>query len=75
MRQKGKKTLTDFSPTFHQVNVWDLFVNFAIYTSHKLNISIYIPSIIFCLGPLPSRALDRRTPSYGLGRPCVEGDY
>jgi len=44
------KTLTGFNPAFYHVNIWDLSVNFAIYTSQKPNISICTP-IIKKLGP------------------------
>jgi len=39
--QKGLKILTNFSLTFHHVNIWALSINFYIYTPYKPNISIY----------------------------------
>jgi len=44
-----------------------LSVTFTIHTPEKPNISIYIPYRNFFYGPLPARALGRRTPGLCLG--------
>jgi len=60
---KGPKTLTDFCPALHHVNVCGLFREFYyIYPSKTKYFYIDPPTLKKFLGPLPAWVLGRCTP-------------